>query len=847
MRKLFFAIVLSLLLPMSGFAASGDRVIEGRMADSISTAGLKLDQNVETLAAAKTLVVTDLLIQKLDPNGSDRNVTLPAEASSTDLVFWIYNTANGSGEDLTVRDDSPATIGTLGPGMGMMFSCDGTSWVALDNEGILYDAEADTVTVMRNVGIGVDPSYPLHIKMDATDLTGLYIDGDSNDYTGDGVGIAFSVKRDVFQTAITNQAGQSNYLNLKHTAGQTGGGAGNINYIYANINRVDNNASIINNTAHNDIYHEYGTYSWIDAKGGVYDLQAAGDLEVVITGVESYVETTDSGVTEQLDLSDTGSAGGVGSLEVTGVHARMFHGPDVLSGTWTMDVTGFDATIRSEPELTGGTIVQNTNGLLIDIDASDVGTSTAKGINITAVAGADTNYAIYDNTSAGWYSKSALTIVTTAEPAISITMTGITGTDSQAIDITGGEALGSEEHWTGIRIKPDDLDPGGADTRIRGMAINLSGVDTTNIPEDMTALRLVMPSGLTGQVRDNVSALSIVDGDIDHSFIVPATGGSEFTAYDFVLNVGDLVSTSEVHAIDVVAVGSPAGNVAGLAVHLNVDPIHQHIDSYSSPSQTEYAGRKTTGGTVWADGIDAVEIFVVNSDAIYLGAAAQFSSIDVTMSSAATKTVSPTFWYNTAADTWTQFFPNDNTNGFQQSAPITWSIGGISATWTGDGDPGAGDTTAGYWIKIVRTGGPDPGTPTASNMDTGTATCYHWDKDGDLSVNSVTSAGITTQSYEAVSSTSDGVALSVTKGISNVTTNNDGDTDSVTLANGTAGQTKTVVLEVLTGADTGLDITPATFSQGTKVTLNAAGQNAVFLYNAVLGWILVSTYGGIIS
>ena len=113
---------------------------------SINIDQLELDQNVEALSGNKTLTTSDKSLQKLDPNGSDRDVTLPAEASSTDLVFWIYNTANGAGEDLVIKNDSPATIVTLGPGMGMMFSCDGTSWVALDNEGILYDAQAATYT-----------------------------------------------------------------------------------------------------------------------------------------------------------------------------------------------------------------------------------------------------------------------------------------------------------------------------------------------------------------------------------------------------------------------------------------------------------------------------------------------------------------------------------------------------------------------------------------------------------------------------------------------------------------------------------------------------------------------------
>ena len=120
---------------------------------SIWTASLSLDNNVEVLSANKTLVVTDLVVQKLDPNGSDRDVTLPAEASSTDLVFWIYNTANGAGEDLTIKDDGAATIVTLGPGMGMMFSCDGTTWLAMDNEGVTYDAQANTLTTTATLNL----------------------------------------------------------------------------------------------------------------------------------------------------------------------------------------------------------------------------------------------------------------------------------------------------------------------------------------------------------------------------------------------------------------------------------------------------------------------------------------------------------------------------------------------------------------------------------------------------------------------------------------------------------------------------------------------------------------------
>ena len=140
MKRIPFFVFLSCFL-LIGTAFAGPKV--HRTGVNIMPP-MEIAQNVETLSGTKTLVVTDKSIQKLDPNGSDRDVVLPAEASSTDLVFYIYNTANGAGEDLVVKNDGGSTIVTLGPGMGMMFSCDGTTWLAMDDEGITYDAQADT-------------------------------------------------------------------------------------------------------------------------------------------------------------------------------------------------------------------------------------------------------------------------------------------------------------------------------------------------------------------------------------------------------------------------------------------------------------------------------------------------------------------------------------------------------------------------------------------------------------------------------------------------------------------------------------------------------------------------------
>ena len=146
---------------------NGEQVIREAIG-AINADTLKLDQNVETLSADKTLVITDLVVQKLDPGAASRDVIAPAEADSTDLVFWLYNTSTTAGRNLTFQDDTPANIKVLGPGQSGMFSCDGSSWVCMSDMGITYDSVAqqaifplsnDATTPTLAFGGGTDGVY----------------------------------------------------------------------------------------------------------------------------------------------------------------------------------------------------------------------------------------------------------------------------------------------------------------------------------------------------------------------------------------------------------------------------------------------------------------------------------------------------------------------------------------------------------------------------------------------------------------------------------------------------------------------------------------------------------------
>ena len=84
------------------------------------------DANTETLAGHKTLVITDRVLQFLDPDGA-KNVILPAEAVSAGRIFIICNMASGA-EDITLQDDSPATVCAISQNEMAIAVCDGTTW-----------------------------------------------------------------------------------------------------------------------------------------------------------------------------------------------------------------------------------------------------------------------------------------------------------------------------------------------------------------------------------------------------------------------------------------------------------------------------------------------------------------------------------------------------------------------------------------------------------------------------------------------------------------------------------------------------------------------------------------------
>jgi len=77
-------------------------------------------------------------------------------------------------------------------------------------------------------------------------------------------------------------------------------------------------------------------------------------------------------------------------------------------------------------------------------------------------------------------------------------------------------------------------------------------------------------------------------------------------------------------------------------------------------------------------------------------------------------------------------------------------------------------------------------------------------------------------------------------------TNNDGDLDNVTLADGESGQVMYFTVTIVGGSDT-IKITPATAYGFTQITFNADGEGCIMVFETGVGWVVVGNNGGTLS
>jgi hypothetical protein len=318
------------------------------------------------------------------------------------------------------------------------------------------------------------------------------------------------------------------------------------------------------------------------------------------------------------------------------------------------------------------------------------------------------------------------------------------------------EVLGDHDHTgdSGSGATIDLLSDDDGDTKVQVE----ESADEDIIRHDAAGAE-IMTIGHDGAV--DILHTAAAQGEHALEVITDAAGKGSVHALDIVLDTGamDAGKDEEAALINIDESQATGGSVAGLkvlstegsaSVHalevgVVIGPIHQLSGAFVA---MDVALVKTTNRlTEFLDTEDDIGFFVADNDDITIGDAAQFLEIEFLLETVSSKNVKPTFEYSKAGGLWEPFFPSDGTNGMQNSGVIAWEPPDVaSPAWVVH----AGN----YRIRITRTKGGSITPPVENKVQIAAAVEFEWDKDGNITANSLGVTGNIT-----VGGTVDGVDI----------------------------------------------------------------------------------------
>lgn len=470
-RKL---ILVALLLTSAAYTADSGAVNESKQVFAGKKIFLDYSTPVATTLSADTsLVAESARVQQFDANGSTRVVTLPAVGPNTGLEFFIVNTST-TAVNLTVKNASAATIGTVHQSESGIFWCDGATWT-----GFVYTTAASgfltadgnttgatsAAQILTN-GLKLDAitgntATPLVIaaKVGATNTIGnaTSLVGGAGNGTGAGAVITLTGGAG----GATNAAGGNSSVVGGASTGTGAGGAGRV--LGGAVDGIGNAAggAIVLTSANGFGSGAGGANTQVSGNGGA---TGAGGAFAVTAGAGG----TTSGAAGTLALA--GGVGGVGSTTTGGIASLIGGG----SGT---GATGNGAVSK----IVGGAAL-STNGSGGAAQATGgVATGTGTGGAVSLLGGA----------SAGAGGTAG---------AVTIDSGAATGGTAATITIGTTNALGVTLGADGIFLKQ----AGG-----RGRCtttINYNSNTTLATPTGMTAVTLV--AGRTYRIRGHLYTIS---------------------------------------------------------------------------------------------------------------------------------------------------------------------------------------------------------------------------------------------------------------------------------------------------------------------------------------------------
>lgn len=176
-----------------------------------------------------------------------------------------------------------------------------------------------------------------------------------------------------------------------------------------------------------------------------------------------------------------------------------------------------------------------------------------------------------------------------------------------------------------------------------------------------------------------------------------------------------------------------ADKVIGLFAGVLVNPIEQ-LSGVFADMDSALVNASDELADLINEAVDT-NIFVADDDTVTIGDAAKFEEIEfilTTVSSGAG--IRPKFEFSTGVGTWAEFNPTDGTNGMRNNGVIAFLDSDIP-TW-------AVGTGTEFLIRITRERNSLTTTPVAKLVQIAAVTEFFWNKDGDVSVKSLTASDL---------------------------------------------------------------------------------------------------------
>lgn len=413
-------------------------------------------------------------------------------------------------------------------------------------------------------------------------------------------------------------------------------------------------------------------------------------------------------------------------------------------------------------KLTNNTVTDNGDGSV----SISVGTGVGNGDVLGPITSIDGEVTLFSGTSGKVLRRSTLTgivkaiagVQTVANPGTDYLLptgdgSGLTAMVKSQVGLSNVDNTSdvnkpiSTATQTALDLKANSVSP----SFTGGLSIQLQPtenviIDARTYPRTSSTsgvLRINHTAGKTGTrpISIDVDCAGFAD---THAVSVNyvATGlieGVENHGFDFNVDT-DNSTGGDLAAVCVTKTGIGLLDVSAIDTYPGVHVVNQQVgSSITADSNFIYSGGAFSSATAEFDssGINS-QIFVANTDYIYIGHATKFNLIDVAFNIVTSGAgIIPTFEYSrSGGGGWATFSPGDTTNGFRQNGVL--SIPALTL-WTATTVNGV---TAKYWIRIRRTNAAPITPPTESAIKIYITASYGWDNSGNVNISRINVANL---------------------------------------------------------------------------------------------------------